>query len=147
MRVYLDICCYNRPYDDQSQRKISDETKAKLRIQDLIRNSLLDLVDSYMLRYECEQNPIYMRRTTIMDFISANAKFFVGEKSHREIIVDKAHEIMLSGLKFKDSCHVASAIFAECDYLITTDKRLLKYKSDRINLVSPIEFLRILEDI
>ena len=146
MRVYLDMCCYNRPYDDQSQSKISNETKAKLAIQNLIKNSLLDLVDSYMLRYECEQNPIDMRRTTIMDFIDKNAKIFVGEKSHRETIVSKAHDIMASGLKFKDSCHVASAIFAGCDYLITTDKRLLKYQSDNICIVSPVEFLKVLED-
>lgn len=26
MRVYLDNCCYNRPYDDQSQMRIHLET-------------------------------------------------------------------------------------------------------------------------
>ena len=25
MRIYLDNCCYNRPYDDQSQIRISSE--------------------------------------------------------------------------------------------------------------------------
>jgi hypothetical protein len=28
-RVYLDNCCYNRPYDDQSQSKIVKETETK----------------------------------------------------------------------------------------------------------------------
>jgi hypothetical protein len=37
MRVYLDNCCYNRPYDNQSQLRISLETQAKLYIQQLIR--------------------------------------------------------------------------------------------------------------
>lgn len=27
MRVYLDNCCYNRPYDDQSQMRIHLETE------------------------------------------------------------------------------------------------------------------------
>ena len=26
MKIYLDNCCYNRPYDDQSQLRISLET-------------------------------------------------------------------------------------------------------------------------
>ena len=48
---------------------------------------------------------------------------------------------MSTGIKFKDACHVASAIFAGCDYFISTDKRLLRYKSEEIKLVSPVEFL------
>lgn len=47
--------------------------------------------------------------------------------------------------KFKDACHVAAAIYAKCDYLITTDKCLLKYKSPQIKLVTPIEFVLLLE--
>ena len=29
-KVYLDNCCYNRPYDDQTQLRIELETKAKI---------------------------------------------------------------------------------------------------------------------
>ena len=38
LRVYLDNCCYNRPYDDQSQLKISMEAQSKLEIQQQIRD-------------------------------------------------------------------------------------------------------------
>ena len=44
MRVYLDMCYYNRPYDDQSQIKVSLETQAKLHIQDQIQKKQLELV-------------------------------------------------------------------------------------------------------
>ncbi len=37
VRVYLDNCSYNRPYDDQSQMRIHLETQAKIHIQDMIR--------------------------------------------------------------------------------------------------------------
>ena len=30
MRVYLDNCCYNRPFDDQAQIKVLLETLAKM---------------------------------------------------------------------------------------------------------------------
>lgn len=36
-RIYLDNCCYNRPYDDQSFKAISLEAEAKLYIQDNIK--------------------------------------------------------------------------------------------------------------
>ena len=38
IKVYLDNCSYNRPFDDQKQLRISLETQAKLYIQSLIVN-------------------------------------------------------------------------------------------------------------
>lgn len=49
MKIYLDNCCFNRPYDDQSQLSVSLETQAKLKIQSDIKNGLLDLADSYIV--------------------------------------------------------------------------------------------------
>ena len=43
MRVYLDNCCYNRPYDDQTQLRISLESQAKLYVQELIKDGKLEL--------------------------------------------------------------------------------------------------------
>ena len=140
MRVYLDMCCYNRPYDDQSQIKVSLETQAKLHIQDLIQKKHLELVTSYMLRYECGQNPYEMRRRAIMQFVDTHATAYVGLE-RKEEIVSMATEIMSTGVKFKDACHVASAVYANCEYFISTDKRLLKYKTDQIKLVNPIDFV------
>lgn len=53
---------------------------------------------------------------------------------------------MKTGVKFKDACHVASAIYAECEYFISTDTRLLKYNSNEIKMVTPIEFVMETED-
>ncbi len=33
MLIYLDNCCFNRPFDDQKQIRIRIETEAKLYIQ------------------------------------------------------------------------------------------------------------------
>ena len=48
---------------------------------------------------------------------------------------------METGIKFKDACHVASTIYAECSYFISTDKRLLKYQTNEIKMVTPIKFV------
>ena len=44
MRIYLDNCSYNRPYDNQLQMRIYLETQAKLYIQELIKQKKLKLV-------------------------------------------------------------------------------------------------------
>jgi hypothetical protein len=49
MRIYLDNCCFNRPFDNQAQTKIRLEAEAKLHIQDQIVNSAYELVWSYIL--------------------------------------------------------------------------------------------------
>ena len=44
MRIYLDHCAYNRPFDEQKSIKIQLETSAKLYIQNQIKLGKYDLV-------------------------------------------------------------------------------------------------------
>jgi len=44
MRIYLDNCCFNRPFDDQAQVRVLLETEAKLVVQDRIRSGNIQLV-------------------------------------------------------------------------------------------------------
>lgn len=48
MRIYMDLCCFNRPYDDQGQTRIRLETEAKLVIQQKIWDGECQLVWSAM---------------------------------------------------------------------------------------------------
>jgi hypothetical protein len=57
MKIYLDNCCFNRPFDDQSQLRIKLESEAKLKIQDDIRAQRIQLVWSYILDLENDNNP------------------------------------------------------------------------------------------
>ncbi len=146
MRIYLDNCCYNRPYDDQTSISISLETQAKLVIQEMIRYGKHELVSSYMLEYEVDNSPYISQAEMIRSFIIKNATFYIGQKS-MDKVESKAIEIMNTGVKYKDACHVASAILSKCDYFISVDKRLLNYKSTEIKLTNPVEFIRETEGI
>lgn len=143
IKVYLDNCCYNRPYDDQSQIKISLETQAKLYVQHLIVEKKLDLVYSYISRYENSQNPFEIRRSAIKDFFK-NATIYVDETYSNQVII-KAKNIIDTGVKTKDALHVACAIIGGAEYFLSTDIRLLKYNTNEIKLVNPIEFVSNLE--
>lgn len=144
MRIYLDTCSYNRPYDDQSQMRICLETQAKLHIQDLIRQGKLELVTSYILEYENRANRSMQKKMTIQAFMEEHTSYYVSNQKEMEI-GERAVAIMQTGIKEKDAYHVACAIQAGCSYLITTDDRLLKYITDQIQLVTPGEFIRRME--
>ena len=141
-RVYLDMCCFNRPYDDQSQLRISLETQAKIKIQEMIKDGELDLVTSYTLQYENSQNREAMRRRSIERFVVKFRKEHLGLDRDVEIS-EKAKQIMTMGIKEKDAYHVGSAIAGGCKYFITTDDRILRHKSDEIIMVNPTEFIRL----
>ena len=108
------------------------------------KRSSIELVSSEMLMFEVTQCPIEQRRDMIREYIELNSSVHVGPGSS-EKVREMARVIMATGVKYKDACHVASAIIAECDYFISTDKRLLKYKSDVIRIVNPIEFISEME--
>jgi len=57
IQVYLDNCCFNRPYDNQERLSVKLETEAKIRIQELIKNGELLLIWSFILDYENSYNP------------------------------------------------------------------------------------------
>lgn len=146
MLVYLDNCCYNRPYDDQSYVGVWLESQAKLYIQELIKCGKLEMVNSYMLEFENSQNPFEMRKSSISKFISENEYIYVSIQKESEVN-EIVKEIMKTGIKYKDACHVACAMIAGCKYFITTDHRLLKYRSEKLCLINPTEFVRLPEVI
>lgn len=145
MRIYLDNCCFNRPYDDQSSFRVLLETQAKLYVQEKVRQGLYDLVCSYMLEYENSKNKDVMKRNSIESYQVKFCKYYIPFEC-REHLQDKITEIMSYSITYKDAVHVACAIYAECDYFLTTDIRLQKrYKGTEIKIVNPLEFISIME--
>jgi len=140
IRIYLDNCTYNRPFDNQSQIRISLEAQAKLHIQKLILNKDFDLVCSYLSIYENSENPNPEHRISIQSFLS-NATEFIGiDKAEK--IEKLAESIKEFSIKSNDAIHIACAIEGNCKYFITTDDGILKnYKGTAIKVYSPIDFI------
>lgn len=140
MKIYLDNCCYNRPYDDQSQFKINLEALAKLEVQDRIRQGKIELAASYVLIAENSANRFESKRRDIQAFIDEYTHTYISYKSSADVNA-AAEEIMKTGIQFMDACHIACAILAGCDYFLTTDKKLLKYQTNRIKIANPVTFI------
>ena len=142
LKIYLDNCCYNRPYDDQTQIRITLETEAKLYIQSHIIKGDIEMAWSYMLDFENSKNTNAAKKNAILNF-SQNAKETVMAS---ENILKNAKEINKSGIKEADALHIACAIEAKCDYFVTTDDRVLKYSNDKISILDPIDLAKKLSE-
>ena len=138
MKIYLDNCCFNRPFDDQSQLRIKLE--AELKIQDEIKAGKFQLIWSYILQSENEANPYSERRRAIREWKN-HAIMDMNEESS---ILEKGTELMLSGLRNKDALHIACAILATCEYFLTTDDKILNKNEsvEGITITDPIDFIK-----
>ena len=139
MRVYLDNCCYNRPFDNQGQLRVRLETEAKLRVQDMMRSGELEYVWSDMLSMEVSDNPVPWHREKIMDWIR---DAYVNVEITDEVVSD-VEELMQMGLKNADALHLACASAADCDVFFTVDRGILsKVREFRVTRVmNPVEFI------
>ena len=59
MRVYLDNCCYNRPFDEHVQLRVRLDTEAKLEVQRQMRSGELEYVWSDMLVTEVQDSQFF----------------------------------------------------------------------------------------
>lgn len=143
MRIYLDNCCFNRPFDNQSQVRVRLETEAKLRIQERVANGEVELAWSYILDFENSANPFDERREAIASW----RQRAVVDIEETAAILDEARRVSNRGLRPKDALHVACAVAARCDYLITTDDTLLVRLEGYTGLRSmdPTAFVRATE--
>ena len=114
LKVYLDNCCFNRPYDNQNNMLIFLETEAKLFIQDLIHSGKLMLIWSFVLDYENDANPFYERKHSI----AAWKKLSTEDYNLCDEIANVAGDLMKTGLRQKDASHIACAIYAGADFFI-----------------------------
>jgi len=139
MRVYLDNCCYNRPFDDQTQPSVRLETEAKLLVQSLMRSGAVEYVWSFELRQESSQNPNRQRKRSI----SAWATGAVADIAPSLEIRERAKELMALGVKAADAIHLACAESAECDWFFTVDRGILRKVRElgKMRVANPVEFV------
>lgn len=143
MKVYLDLCCFNRPFDDQSQLLVRLQTEAKLAIQELIRTHDHTLIWSAILDLENTGNPDPERQAAICEW----KRLSEIDLATTEVVEHIATTLASLGVKPMDALHLASAIEAGADCFLTTDKQILrKMKSNmQIQVLDPVDFIRKIE--
>lgn len=121
-KIYLDTCCLNRPFDDQTQERIRLESEAVLAVISRIEKGEWDWIGSEVLMDEIEQTPDTQklsRARLLSGFIKQMVE--VGEAE-----ITRSKELQREGFKEFDSLHLACAETAKADVFLSTDDRLLK---------------------
>ena len=140
MKIYLDNCMFNRPFDEQTHIRIRLETEAKLAIQEEIRRGTYQLIWSYILDYENSKNPFQERKEQIIKW----KKYALTDIEENTEIINTALLLNSKGLQKMDSLHIACAVFAKADYFLTTDDKVIKKANTLtgIKITDPIDFIK-----
>ena len=121
-RIYLDMCCVNRPFDDQAQERVHMETEAIETLILHVQHRECLWVGSDALTYEATNLTDIDQRSRIVALLDT-VSVWVRSGQHE---AHRAMALMTLGFKPLDALHVACAESAGVDVFLTTDDRLLK---------------------
>ena len=142
MRIYLDVCCLNRPFDDQSRERIRLETEAVLSILNLCQIGEWELVKSEATELEISKIPDEEKRLKVNVLSSiAHSKIMINDE-----IIERATKISLLKFDAFDALHIACAEQSDADVMLTTDdsliqKSLQNKNSLKIKVENPVKWL------
>jgi predicted nucleic acid-binding protein len=122
MKVYLDLCVYNRPFDDQWQPRIVVETVEFMFLLEKAINKEMTIINSFVLEYENSKSPLIDRRDKIEDLLKIASEYV----RYSERLENRAEEIEKRGFMAMDALHIACAEAAKSDFFITCDDLLLR---------------------
>lgn len=141
MRLFLDTCSLNRPWDDQTQVRIHLEAECVLHIVDRARSGAEELVTSDYLLEEIASSPDPMRREDVVNLLT-HARFHV---ARRLSIEERAKALAAWNLVAHDALHLTAAEAAGCDYLLTTDDKFIRRAARagdviRVKVLNPCDY-------
>lgn len=121
-RVYLDVCCLNRPFDTQEQDRLRLEAEAVLLILKHCEAGEWYWVTSAVVHHEVDAVPNHDRRNRLKEMLKRTDTFV----PLSDAMVKRGEELKRMGLKAYDALHVACAEQAHVDVFLTTDDHLCR---------------------
>lgn len=121
MKIYLDVCCLNRPFDDQRQERIRLESEAILVILEYCQSGLWWLISSEAIEKEICWIPDEEKRQRVK-ILTRHARVKIKTDA---LIEKRALELEDIGFNAFDALHIACAERSKTDIFLTTDDQLL----------------------
>lgn len=122
MKIYLDVCCLNRPFDDQSQPRIHLESEAILTIIRQIEFGAWVWISSDAVAYEIYKTPNEERQERLWQLEQKATERF---ELNNEVFA-QAEALQKLGFTEYDALHLAFTQHAKVDVLLSTDDKLVK---------------------
>ena len=130
MKLYLDLCLYYRPFDDQSNERIKLETNILLIFLEWIAAGRASLLNSFALEFENSKNPNLEKRYKVTGLLKYATEYIAFD----EIILARSLTLEKYGLMSMDALHIACAEFANADFFITCDDKMVKRAQRQKNI-------------
>ena len=147
MKIYLDVSCLNRPFDDQAQVRIRIETAAITFVFERIDAGVWEQVSSEMARIEIDAITDVDRRTRVRVLLPELGCIMKLELA----VFQRAEDLVAMGFKAADAVHLAAAEGARADILLTCDDRMCRLakrhrKDLRVHVANLVDWLKELEN-
>lgn len=142
MKIYLDVCCLNRPFDDQTQDRVHLEAEAVLSIFKYAERGELLWLSSDVVKYEISNTPNTERRERLFSLESRSSQCL----QLTETIMQHAESFQRLGFTTYDALHLAFAASENVDVFLSTDDKLIKraqrYPDEvRVTVANPLTWL------
>jgi predicted nucleic acid-binding protein len=121
VKIYLDNCCLNRPYDDFRDDIVRMEAEAVISIIDRCENGGWELCGSDVLLDEIENTPNLVKKQKVLLLYQSAATHI----DLNDEILSRAEELEQFNIKPYDALHLASAEAGGANVFLTTDKKLI----------------------
>ncbi|MCD7847630.1 MAG: PIN domain-containing protein [Oscillospiraceae bacterium] len=142
MKVYLDCCCYCRPFDDLSQAQVYAEYVSILKVIDLRWQGKISIIGSVALKNEIGKISDLSRKCDVYDSFTGNVNEIVALNDSIKL---RAYQIQKeSNIQPYDSLHIACAEEAGAYVMLTTDYKLIKMASRldlKVKVMNPKDFV------
>jgi predicted nucleic acid-binding protein len=143
MKIYLDVCCLNRPFDDASQMRVHLEAEAVLGIIQQVEQTEWTWVSSDAVVYEISKTPNEDRKERLWSLESGASE----RLELTETVYLEAEKFQQLGFTALDALHIACARTAEVDVFLSTDDKLLKklrqhIDTIKLHAVNPLAWLQ-----
>lgn len=142
MKVYLDVCCLNRPFDEQSQARVRLEAEAVTLILGIIDEGEWVWMSSEAVDFEIAQNPNAEHKAAV--------RLLLTSVNHFQLVglgeATRARHLEGLGFRALDALHLACAESGGADVFLTTDDKLLSLASRvgtqlRVQVANPLRWL------
>jgi predicted nucleic acid-binding protein len=119
--VYLDVCCLNRPFDDQHQDRIRLESEAILTILFMCEREDIQLVESEVTYWEVDAISNFDRKECVLSLLKI---------PHIRIVITsdilaRGKELETVGFGGYDALHLACAEAGKVDVFLTVDDGII----------------------
>jgi len=141
MKIYMDVCCLCRPFDDQTLRRIRLEVTAVQEIVHRCATGEFTMITSEVITEELSKIPDIRKRLRAEKIVSIAKEYILVDEG----IISRMSEFIAMGGDAMDSLHVACAERAGAVFLTTDDELITFFKSHQniqVHIENPVTWLK-----